>query len=78
MRENFNKKFNIATKETPLIGGGDHDMNWATSEIEIQPNQPLIGGGDHDMNWATMEFQKQHQVIGGGDHDTWSGQPVDF
>ena len=30
MRENFDKHFNIATQKTPLIGGGDHDMNWAT------------------------------------------------
>lgn len=54
MRDHLNKQFNIAKGENPLIGGGDHDLNWVATEIEIQPNQPLIGSGDHDMNWATI------------------------
>ncbi len=54
METKMNKKFEKDMEQMPLIGGGDHDMNWAT---DVSFDSPLIGG-DHDYNWATdIEIQ---------------------
>ncbi len=51
MQKRFVKNIGIPLKETPLIGGGNHDYNEATN---VQFDQPLIGG-NHDYNWATED-----------------------
>lgn len=30
MHDKFNRRFDEHWREVPLIGGGDHDKNWAT------------------------------------------------
>ncbi len=51
LQQRLRNSLNYDTRETPLIGAGNHDFNEATG---VNIDQPLIGGGDHDPNRATQ------------------------
>lgn len=49
-----------------MIGGGDHDNNWAT---QLADNHPIVGGGDHDYAWVNVQMEPIQQLLGSDDHD---------